>query len=28
MDYFRDSMESEVSEAVLPVHPWDELQKQ
>jgi len=27
MDYFRDSMESEVSEAVLPVHPWDELQK-
>ena len=28
MDYFRNSMESEVSEAVLPVHPWDELQKQ
>lgn len=27
MDYFRDSMESEVSEAVVPVHPWDELQK-
>lgn len=27
MDYFRDNMDSEVSEAVLPVHPWDELQK-
>lgn len=28
MDYFRSSFESEVSEdAVVPVHPWDELQK-
>lgn len=27
MDYFRSSHEAEVSEAVVPVHPWDELQK-
>jgi hypothetical protein len=28
MDYFRSSFENEVSEeAVVPVHPWDELQK-
>jgi len=28
MDYFRSSFESEMSEeAVVPVHPWDELQK-
>lgn len=27
MDYFRDSMESGASEDVVPVHPWDELQK-
>jgi hypothetical protein len=27
MDYFRSSFETEVSEAVVPMHPWDELQK-
>lgn len=27
MDYFRDSLETEVSEAVVPMHPWDNLQK-
>jgi len=27
MDYFRSSFETEVTEAVVPVHPWDELQK-
>ena len=27
MDYFRSSFEAEVSEAVVPMHPWDELQK-
>lgn len=27
MDYFRSTYEAEVTEAVVPVHPWDELQK-
>ncbi|NVD34683.1 succinylglutamate desuccinylase/aspartoacylase family protein [Marinobacter lutaoensis] len=27
MDYFLSEVETEVSEAVVPVHPWDELQK-
>lgn len=27
MDYFRSKLDPEVTEAVLPVHPWDEQQK-
>ncbi len=27
MDYFRDSMDTDNSDAVMPVHPWDEEQK-
>ncbi|MFL1454523.1 succinylglutamate desuccinylase/aspartoacylase family protein [Marinobacter sp. GN3S48] len=27
MNYFRSTYETEVTEAVVPVHPWDELQK-
>ncbi|QSP96257.1 succinylglutamate desuccinylase/aspartoacylase family protein [Marinobacter salinisoli] len=27
MDYFRSSFENEGSEAVVPVHPWDDLQR-
>jgi len=27
MDYFRSSYESDVGDAVVPVHPWDENQK-
>lgn len=27
MDYFRSSLENETSEAVVPAHPWDELNK-
>ncbi|SDX26033.1 succinylglutamate desuccinylase/aspartoacylase family protein [Marinobacter mobilis] len=27
MDYFRSTYESEVAEEVVPVHPWDELQR-